>query len=214
MSAAIRAAADPLHAIGAFLHHPALADRDFGVLRALLRVGRGEAVIFEEVEPPHLVGAVLRAVAGADAAVVDLGVQSVMGVDGGVDRADDLAGGVLALHAGHRLEQRRRVLRRALVVAVDAEPVHLVAAAAFLGTDDGRVVFGRTGRDAGHAAEAGGQIDAHPPGLARGFPNRDRARPRAAAAFPHAARADRRRRRRGWRGGPGRGPPSPGGAGW
>ena len=46
---------------------------------------------------------------------------------GRVDRAADLAGRLLAMHAGHRLPVGLRVVRRAAVIVVDAQPVHLAA---------------------------------------------------------------------------------------
>ena len=65
-------------------------------------------LVQEEVEAPHLVGAVVRAVPRAHAAVVDHVVQALVAVHGGRHRADHLAGGVLAVHAEHRLVVGRR----------------------------------------------------------------------------------------------------------
>src|SRR6185436_6962414 len=77
---------DALHAVGALLHDPAAAHADVGV--ALQLQGGGVPVLVEEeVEAPHLVGAVVRAIAGADAAVVDLVVQALVAVHGGGARA-------------------------------------------------------------------------------------------------------------------------------
>ena len=56
-------------------------------------------MVVEEVEAADLVRAVVAAVAGADAAVVDHLVQALVAVDGGVHRADVLARRVLAVHA-------------------------------------------------------------------------------------------------------------------
>ena len=96
---------DPLRAVGALLHDAARADRDVRVHRELEDVGRvlGEV---EEVEAAHLVGTVVRAVAGPDAPVVDHHVEALRVVDGRGHRADLLAGGILAVHAGNRLEDR------------------------------------------------------------------------------------------------------------
>src|SRR5439155_25023005 len=74
--------ANALHAEGALLHHTLCAHRD---VRVELPVERfGERVLFavllavtEPVEITNLVGTVVRAVPRADAAVVDLHVQSV-----------------------------------------------------------------------------------------------------------------------------------------
>ena len=53
------------------------------------------------------------------------------------DRADELAGRVLAVHARHRLDVRLGGIGASLVVAVDADPVHLAAAADLVLADDG-----------------------------------------------------------------------------
>ena len=60
---------------------------------------RHVAGVVEEIEPPDLVGAVVGAVAGADTAVVGHVVQAFGAVLGRRDRADELAGRVLALLA-------------------------------------------------------------------------------------------------------------------
>src|SRR5207253_7072204 len=112
-------ARNALHAVGAFLHHAAHAHGDFGVELRLERLGaRG---VVEEVEAPHLVRAVLRAEARADAAVVDLDVEALAVMHGCIHWADVFARRVLAVHARHRLEERAF----SLVVAIDADPVHL-----------------------------------------------------------------------------------------
>ena len=128
ISALIRAVVDPLHAVRALLHHPAGADRHVGVAHQL-QARRRLVGILEEVEPADLVRAVVRAVPRADAAVVGHLVEPLGAVRRRADRADELAGGLLAVHAGHRLEVDvgvRRVV--ALEVAVDPEPVHLARA--------------------------------------------------------------------------------------
>ena len=103
---------DALHAVRALLHDAARAHRDVGILRQLEDVGRVLREV-EEVEPPHLVRAVVRAVAGADAAVVHHHVQALAVVHGRRHRADLLARRVLALLAGHGLEDDRLGRRRA-----------------------------------------------------------------------------------------------------
>src|SRR4051812_15491504 len=80
-------AGDALQAVGALLHHPAHAHRHFGILLRLEGLGVLLGVL-EEIEAPHLVRAVLRAKARADAAVVDLHVEAFRIVHRGADRAD------------------------------------------------------------------------------------------------------------------------------
>ena len=63
--------------------------------------------------------------------------------------------------AGRRCAARRR---HPVEVAVDAEPVHLAPAHTSVLADDRDVVLGLAGDDAGAAADAGVEVDAHGPG--------------------------------------------------
>ena len=122
--ARISASPNALHAVRALLHHPARAHGDVGVVHH--RHGwPSRLVIVEEVEAPDLVRAVVRAEPRADAAVVDHLVQPVVAVDRRVDRADVLAGRLLAVLAEHRLDEHPRVVGGSDEVAVDPQPVHL-----------------------------------------------------------------------------------------
>src|SRR5204863_2000121 len=108
------------------------------------------------------------AVARADAAVVGHVVEAVVRVRRRGDRTDLLAGRVLALHARHRLVDGMRLVAAARVVAVDADPVHLAAPDDALLADDRDVVLGLARDGAGGATRASGEIDRHPPLVARG----------------------------------------------
>ena len=66
---------DALHAESAFFHHAARTHRHIRVAHQLNR-RRLLIRILQEVEAPHLVRAVVRAVLGADAAVVNLLVDA------------------------------------------------------------------------------------------------------------------------------------------
>src|SRR5262249_33476928 len=123
-------------------------------------------LVIEEVEAPHLERAVVQAVARADAAVVGHVVQAFRAVAGRADRADLLAGRVLALLARHRLRDRLRLLGLAAEVAIDADPVHLARAADAVLADDEDVVLGLAGDGAGAAADAGVEVDGHRPAVA------------------------------------------------
>ena len=112
-----------------------------------------------------LYGQALRAVARADAAVVDLRVQPFLGVMAGVGRAHRLARRVVALLAQHRPELHPHVRELALPVALDAQPVHGAAARRLVGADRRDVVLGVAGRHAGLAARAAVQIDDHAPSM-------------------------------------------------
>ena len=154
---------DPLRAVGALLHDAPRANRDVRVHRELEDVGRvlGEV---EEIEAAHLVGTVVRAVAGPDAPVVDHHVEALPVVNGRRHGADLLAGGILAVHAGNRLEDHLRAAGGlAGEVPVDPDPVHLAPFRDLGLADDGHVVLALARRHARVAADAGVQVDRHPP---------------------------------------------------
>src|SRR5690348_12808232 len=151
-----------LDAIGAFLHDAAAAHGHLGI-PGLAR-SRVRARVVEEIEAADLVGAIIRAEARADAAVVDHHIEAFGVVHRRVHGADDLARRVLAVHAGHRLEHDPRVLERALVVTIDPEPMHVSAAQDFSLPYNRTIVLRLTRHDAGLAADAGVEIDAHRPG--------------------------------------------------
>src|SRR5262249_6997417 len=77
-------AIDALNAVGALLHDAAAADGDVGIARKLQALDL-EILVEIEVESAHLVGAVVRAVPGADAPVVDHFIQAFGAVDGRAD---------------------------------------------------------------------------------------------------------------------------------
>src|SRR5205085_5683493 len=84
------------------------------------------------------------------------------------DGADVLAGRVLAVHAGHGLEERASLL----VVAIDADPVHLASRDYLLLAHRRNVVLRLAGDRAGVAADAGVEVDAHRPAIAFVGPRR------------------------------------------
>ena len=160
--------ADALHAIRALLHDAAAADRHIGIASDR-QARRLPILVLEEVEPAHFVRTVVRAVARADAAVVDHVVQPFAAVHGRADRTDGLARRGLAVHARNGLEVGLRILDVALMVGVDAQPVHLAAAHHFVFADDGNVVLRLARDDARVAAVARVEIDRHAPLVAAGF---------------------------------------------
>ena len=98
-------AADALNAIGALFHNAAPADGD---IRVVHRPEARSVVIgvLIEIEAPHFVRAVVRAEAGANAAIIDLKVEAFVVVHGGFDGTDEFTGSVLTMHArdGHMIE--------------------------------------------------------------------------------------------------------------
>src|SRR6185312_15389842 len=154
--------AGALHAVGALLHHAAGADGHLGIPGLARPRVRGAVV--EEIEASDLVRTVVGAEPRADAAVIDHDIDALRIMHCRVHRADHFARCVLALHARHRLKHELWALERTFVVPVDAQPVHLTIARDLYPADHRTVVFGLAGRDAGVAADAGIEIDAHGPG--------------------------------------------------
>src|SRR5438552_2199129 len=67
--------ANPLHAVAALLHDAARANGHVGV-ELLARAFRSKVAVLEKVEAPHLVGTIVRAKTGADAALIDHVIQA------------------------------------------------------------------------------------------------------------------------------------------
>src|SRR5690606_26454604 len=153
---------DALHAIRALFHDAAEPDGHVRVHAHLFGFGV-LVVVVEEVETPHLEGAVVGAVARADAPVVHHVVEAVVRVHGGADGADFFAGCVFALLAAQRLKLQLRVFDIAGEVAVKAKPVHFTTAQDLLLAHGGNVVFGLTGDHARVATRAAVQVDDHAP---------------------------------------------------
>src|ERR1017187_2187486 len=156
-------AVHPLNAVVALLHDALLADRDVRVREEREDGKVLVLVVVEEIEAAHIVRAVVRAVLRPDTAVVGHLVDAFLAVRRGGDRADDLAGCLLAVHAHHGLVVYERVLGGALVITVDPDPVHLAAAPHFLLADRRDVVLGLAGDGAGVAAGAGRKVHREAP---------------------------------------------------
>src|SRR5580700_6155599 len=117
---------DALHAVGTFFHHAAAAHGDVGIAHAE-KAGRGVIGEQQEIEAADFVRAIVRAVARADAAVVNHFVQAFGAVHRGADGADHFAGRVLTVHAEHRLVIRFGIVYAAAEISVHADPVHRAA---------------------------------------------------------------------------------------
>src|ERR1700676_815093 len=102
---------DALHAVGALFHDAAAAHGDFRIAQELER-RRLPILEAEKIKAAHLVRAVVRTVARADATVVNHVVQAFRAMHGGTDGANLFAGRVLALLAGDGLEKRLGVIER------------------------------------------------------------------------------------------------------
>ena len=162
---------DALHAVGAFFHDAAAAHRDVGISQRLQAWGF-KIGILEKIKPAHFVRAIVGAIAGADAAVVNHVVQPLVAVAGGPHGANQFAGRVLAMHARDGLMVGLRIIRASFIIAVDAQPMHLPAAGHFGLADDRNIVFRLACDDAGVAADAGVDVDGHAPGVTFIFESR------------------------------------------
>src|SRR4029453_3903716 len=117
----------------------------------------------EEVEEAHVVRARVAAVARADAAVVDLCVQSLIGVVARVSRTPRFTRRLVAVLAEDGTELPLHVGELALPIALDPQPVHGAATRGLLRARGRNVVFGMAGDHAGSAACALIEIDGHSP---------------------------------------------------
>src|SRR5437763_15072045 len=133
-----------MYSYGAFLHNPAHSNGNIQILRELNRIrraffskrrevflidveGAGDflfadrpLVVIEKIETPNLERTIVRAITRADTAVVRHNVQPVFAVNGGVDRANRLARGVLAVLAHHRFMYHLGIFRKLALVLVVA----------------------------------------------------------------------------------------------
>ena len=154
------------HAINALhaertLFHDALAAH--GDVRIELRVERLRPVRLPEVEEPHVVRAVVAAVARSDAAIVDLHIQALAVVLDRIHRAHRLAGSVLTVLAQHRQKARLHVGEFAFPIALDADPLFGAVLDETLLFIDGNIVLRLAGHHACLAAGAAVDVDDHAP---------------------------------------------------
>ncbi len=122
----------------------------------------------EEVEVPHLEGAIVGAVPGAHAAVVRHVVQTFRAVRGRLHRTNVFAGSVFALHAGDGLLHHLRVVLVARVVTIHADPMHFASAQHLVLAHHRRIIFRHARDHTGIASRTGGEIDRHAPLVAGG----------------------------------------------
>jgi len=97
------------------------------------------------------------------AAVVDHCVQPFGRMHSRAYWTNLLAGRVLAMLAGHRLEVCARRGQVALKISVDAQPLHIAADADLLLAHHGNIILRITAHDAGIAARATVHVDRHAP---------------------------------------------------
>src|SRR4029453_16341309 len=112
---------DALNTVGAFFHNAAASHRNVRVSQRLETRGFKIRVL-EKVEPAHFVRAIVGTIAGADAAIVNHGGETLMAMMGRAHRADQLAGRVLAMHARDGLMVGLWIFRASFIIAVDAQP--------------------------------------------------------------------------------------------
>ena len=115
------------------------------------------------VKASYLERAVVRAVTGTDAAVVDHIVKAFFAVNGGGNWANLLTWGVLTLHTPEWL---RKHLRRLLVtdkVPVNSEPMHFATLLDLVLANNWDIVFGGAGNDTRVTAGTRCEVDRHTP---------------------------------------------------
>ena len=117
----------------------------------------------EEIEVTNRVGTGVAAIACADAAVVNLGVQAFRRVVTRVGRADRLARRGVALLAKYGPEPNSRVREFAFPVALHADPMDHTATRSLIFAGRGNVVLRAAGDHARFAARAAVEINDHAP---------------------------------------------------
>ena len=131
----------------------------------LLLSNRLTTLIVEPVESPDLVRAVVAAVTGSDATVVDHHIETVLVMNGRRDGTDLFTWRVLTVQTADGLgDDLFRVRSGAtLEVSVDADPTHFAATDHLILAHDGNVVLRLTGHDAFRASGASRQVDGQRP---------------------------------------------------
>src|SRR5205823_10270212 len=114
-------------------------------------------------EAPHLIRAVVGAIARSDAAVINLLVQTLRTGRGGQHRTHRLARSILAMLAHHGLVHARRILFRSAVVAVNPDPVHDAGTLHLVSAHHRNIVFRLAGDHAGRATCTSIHINRHSP---------------------------------------------------
>jgi hypothetical protein len=110
-----------LNAEGAFFHDSAHAD---GNVWVVLEVERRWPCGIEPIEEPHGIRAVIGAVAGSDAAVINLNIQPFRILIGGINGADWLARSFVTVLAEHRHVLDTDIREFPFVITVDADPMN------------------------------------------------------------------------------------------
>jgi hypothetical protein len=152
---------DALDAEGALFHDAPAPDGDVAVKVVVVRFGPAG---LPEVEHPGIVRAVVLAVAGTDAPVINLDIKPLGVVVGGVDRADRLAGGVGAVLTEHRQEPGLHVrVLGPVPVALDPDPFKGPPLEKEVFGIERQVVLALTGHHAGLTAGTAVEVDHHSP---------------------------------------------------
>src|SRR5262245_47153288 len=116
-----------------------------------------------KVEESHRVRAIVCAVSGAHASVIDLSVQSFLGMVRGIDGADRLTRSVLAMLAQHRHEAGPHVRILAFEISLDADPVDRTTERRFVRSDGGNVILRAACYYARFAPRAAVEVNHHRP---------------------------------------------------
>jgi hypothetical protein len=113
--------ADALDAERAFFHDALGANRNFRIPGFVERFGPNRVI---EVEKPYRIGTIIRTVACSDAAVVDLGVQSFVGMVCRKHWTDWLTWRFIAVLAEHRHKADADIGELTFKIAFDPDPIN------------------------------------------------------------------------------------------
>src|ERR1039457_3802595 len=116
-----------------------------------------------EIEKAHVIRAGVRALASADAAIVDLAVEALDRVIARKSGAHRLTWSCVALLAKHGHELYADVGKLTLVISLDANPMFCAPACSLIFAHRRNVIFGMARHHTGSAARAPVEIDYHTP---------------------------------------------------
>ncbi len=150
---------DSLNAERAFFHDPFAANGDIGIQLQTHRIGPFPV---EPVEAPYLVRAVLGAKAGSDAAVVNLVVEALFGMVGGIHRAHRFARCIVAVLTHHG-EKRDFFPAFRILITFHPKPCHFTALDNSFYAHHPDVVLCVARRRTGAASNAFVQVHCHAP---------------------------------------------------
>src|SRR5262249_50810390 len=117
----------------------------------------------EKIEPSNLVGAIVGAIPRTDTPVISHLIQAFVAVSRCTNRTNRLTRRLFAVLAQHRFKKHLWLIQIALVVSVNAKPLHLASSTDLILPDNRNVVLSLACNHACVTADARAQIDRHSP---------------------------------------------------